>query len=128
MEAAREQGRGHGSVRPAFWLSWSLAGLCVAMFLATYPLFVLARSAHIPGSWNFNPLKGRIQYVNFYRRKYDAKKMLEEFGARLRDETDLDSLGEDLLGVVRETVRTARVSLWLQPPGRPYPNEESRRK
>jgi len=101
------------------------------MFLANFPLFVLARSAHIPGSWDFNPLRGRIQYVidrHFYSRKYDAKKMLEEFGARLRDETDLDSLGEDLLGVVRETVRTARVSLWLQLPGRPYPNEESRRK
>jgi hypothetical protein len=77
----------------------------------------------------FNPLRRRNQSFidhRFYRRKYDARKTLEEFSARLREETDLDSLSEDLVGVVRETVRPAWVSLWLRQPGRTGPDEESR--
>jgi hypothetical protein len=76
----------------------------------------------------FNPLRRRNQSFidrRFYRRKYDARKTLEEFSARLREETDLDSLSEDLVGVVRETVRPARVSLWLRQPGRTGPDEET---
>jgi hypothetical protein len=66
----------------------------------------------------FNPLRRRVQALvdrRFYRRKYDSAKTLAAFNSRLREETDLDSLSDEVLGVVRETMQPEHAFLWLRP-------------
>jgi hypothetical protein len=70
----------------------------------------------------FNPLRRRVQSFidrRFYRRKYDARKTLEAFSAKLRDGTNLDELSDGLVGVVRESMQPSHLSLWLRSHARP---------
>ena len=65
----------------------------------------------------FQPLRHRIQGIidrRFYRRKYNAAKIVEAFSATLRNEVDLSLLREHLITVVQDTMEPSHVSLWLR--------------
>ena len=67
----------------------------------------------------FRPVLRRVQgFVDrrFYRRKYDAQQTIDAFGSRLREETDLDELTGDLVGVVRTAMQPSQISIWLRAP------------
>jgi hypothetical protein len=67
----------------------------------------------------FNPLRRRVQVDidrRFYRRKYDAARVLAAFGTVMRDEVDLDRLANEFLAVVQDTIQPASISLWLKEP------------
>ena len=68
----------------------------------------------------FNPLRRRVQAAvdrRFDRARYDAERVVTQFSVHLRDQVDLDVLGDGLLGVVDEVLAPAHMSLWLRDPG-----------
>jgi hypothetical protein len=109
-------------------LTASLAAIYAALTIASQTVVLRARAtgevpdvvvaaATLAVAALFQPLRRRIQTFidrRFYRRRYDAARILDDFSARLRDEVNLDSMTSELVVVVGNTMRPAHASLWLR--------------
>ena len=77
---------------------------------------VAVAAATLAAAALFNPLRRRVQLMvdrRFNRARYDADRTVAAFAARLKDAVDLDSVRDDLAGVVQEALEPAHVSVWV---------------
>ncbi len=68
----------------------------------------------------FAPVRRRVQRAvdrRFNRARYDADEAVSAFAARLKDAVDLDSVRDDLTGVVQQALEPAHISVWVSQRG-----------
>jgi hypothetical protein len=101
-----------------------LVGVYAGLVLLTTQVFrihtpVAVAASTLAAAALFNPVRRRVQRAvdrRFNRARYDADQTVAAFAARLKDAVDLDSVRDDLAGVVHRALEPAHVSVWLSPP------------
>jgi hypothetical protein len=101
-----------------------LAGVYAGLVVMATQVFrvhstVAVATATLAAAALFNPVRRRVQRAvdrRFNRTRYDADQTVAAFAARLKDAVDLDSVRDDLAGVVHCALEPAHVSIWLSPP------------
>jgi hypothetical protein len=97
------------------------AGLVlVATHVLSFHSTVAVAASTLVAAALFNPVRRRVQRVvdrRFNRTRYDADRMVGAFAARLQDAVDLDSVSDDLAGVVHQALEPAHVSVWINERG-----------
>ncbi len=81
---------------------------------------VAVAAATLAAAAFFNPVRRRVQSRvdrRFNRARYDADQMVARFAARLKETVDLDSVRDDLAGVVHQALEPAHVSVWINERG-----------
>ena len=102
-----------------------LAGVYAGLVLLATQVFrfhgtVAVAAATLAAAALFSPVRRRVQLRvdrRFNRARYDADQMVAGFAARLQDTVDLDSVRDDLAGVVYRALEPAHISVWMSEHG-----------
>jgi len=98
-----------------------LVGIYAGLVLLATQVFglhtpVAVAAATLAAAALFNPVRRRVQNAvdrRFNRARYNADQTVAAFAARLKDAVDLDSVRDDLAGVVHQALEPAHVSVWI---------------